>query len=124
MEETIPSPMEIGIQPEEVFAEVWTELKKQNRGEYPLGLRRLHKAFWEAKEQYPVVMQGFGCEGSAGEPYLYELTECIDEFRQEGLLALIPGKGITIIGDKKKLENIFEKRAEVEETAKYICDRL
>jgi hypothetical protein len=116
--------MQVGIQPEEVFAEVWTELRKRNKGEYSLNLHKLSKAFWDAREKYPAVMQGFSCQGSANEPYLHEIIECIHEFRQDGLLSFVSGKGLILSSDGEKLEGMFEKKTEVKETAKYICDRL
>lgn len=128
MTDAIPNPMEIGIQPEEVFFAVLNEFIKRNSGEYPLNLRKLNKALWYAQEQYPVAMQGFGREVNAGEPFLYELEECVKEAEKAGLLSVTPSRReATLTSDSKKLESIFKEfggNAELEETAKYICDRL
>jgi hypothetical protein len=129
--------IESKIKPEEVFEEILIELnKRNNRGffykifhkgsdeGYPLRLSKLYKAVWEAKGKYPKVMQGFRLEGSEDEPFSYEVGECVLEFRQDGYLKFVSDRGNVLTKKGKDLGRLFERKPEIKEAAKYICDFL
>jgi len=118
------NPMQIGIQPEEMFAEVLIRLNKKKGVGYSLKLDKLQEAVLEAKWKYPAVMRGFTLHGNEDYSFSPEATECFYEFIQEGFLASIPDVGTILTGNMRRLESIFEKKPEIGEAAKYICDRL
>jgi len=106
-----------------LFYAVQVELAERGRTEFEMGVNdpKWHKAYYEAKKQFPEAMEIFDVLGEE-DPFVYGL--------EIGILDSFRAKHLVPVNDKvyrtEWVEGIKDKLSEVDnnvgEVAKYICD--
>jgi len=119
----MPIEQKTEISPEELFNEVLLELYDRDRVRFHVNLKKWHKAFHEAKSRYPESMRSF--EAFFKEwPYIHAVTECFHEFVQTRHLSRIIPDDDYIINDPERMRKNWNPNTQVQEIARYICDRI
>jgi hypothetical protein len=107
----------------EVFNEVLLELYGRGKDRFKYDMINWHKVFYTAKQEFPETMKSFDVLKRTN-PYLHDIQECFHWFMMAGHLSQIVPDGDYLINKPERLESTFDRKPEVQEVARYICDRL
>jgi len=108
----------------DLFYAIQNELNKRGKKKFEVDMVKWHKAYFDAKLEFPEVMEHFDARFSIV-PYVQELADGIHDSLHAGHLSMVSYypkllvKTEKIEGIEKHLSGV---NSNTEEIAKYICD--
>ena len=106
------------VSPGDIFEAFLYEQKSRGRTEWKRYNKKVHRAFYDAKKEFPDLMDAYDFLLRT-EPYSHTLNSMHQEFRQAKILALVDENVVV-----RNPELLKEPSKELRAVARYICDRV
>ncbi len=115
----MPTTLDKKILPSDILQAVLYEQKRRDLNEFNFNPIKIHKAFYDAYKEFPEVMQCYEFT-KVNNPHSITLDHMFSWHHNTGIISMQLDHKIKIL-DSSKLD---EPSEELEEVAKYICDRI